>query len=287
VPVIVPIKDPAMQTNRCPAMSPRPARPAFTLIELLVVIAIIGVLAALLLPVLGRAKEMSRATQCMNHLRQLQLGWQLYADDHQGRLVPNGWGSSSGKVPNNPSWAGGWMDLSANNLDNFDTRLLVDPTYLYGGKLGHYTQNAAIYRCPSDKSNALRGNAPHLRMRSYSLNVFMNANNSAVLLHRGRRVFRTVDQIHHPARIFTFLDEREDSISDASFGTVPDAERAIMFRIPSTRHRKHGNLMFADGHWEKKRWQSADFLRAGGTPEQLNARYQDQAWLWEHSNNPE
>jgi hypothetical protein len=245
------------------------------------------VLAALLLPVLGRAKEMSRATQCMNHLRQLHLGWQLYADDHQGRLVPTGWGTSSGKVPNNPSWAGGWMDLSANNLDNFDTRLLVDPTYLYGGMLGHYTQTAAIYRCPSDKSQALRGNIPQLRVRSYSLNAFMNFNNNAALMS-DRRVFRTVDQIRNPARIFTFLDEDEGSISDGSFGTVPDPTKALgQKKMPGTRHRKHGNLIFADGHWEKKRWQYADFLRAGGTPEQRNAQNQDQAWLWEHSNNPE
>lgn len=83
----------------------------FTLIEMLVVIAIIGLLAALFLPVLSRAKERGRTIQCMNNLRQLQIGWQLYVGDNGGRLVPNGFGNTSGKTPNNPSWVGGWLDF--------------------------------------------------------------------------------------------------------------------------------------------------------------------------------
>jgi prepilin-type N-terminal cleavage/methylation domain-containing protein len=55
---------------------------AFTLIELLVVIAIIGILAALLLPVFGRAKEAGRATACVSNLHQIGVALQVYVDDN-------------------------------------------------------------------------------------------------------------------------------------------------------------------------------------------------------------
>jgi len=59
---------------------------AFTLIELLVVIAIMGLLAALILPALGRAKEAGRATRCLSNLHQMGLALQLYVQDNHDRL---------------------------------------------------------------------------------------------------------------------------------------------------------------------------------------------------------
>src|SRR5579871_5731249 len=62
---------------------------AFTLIEMLVVIAIIGILAALLLPVLSKTKLKAQQSYCLNNQRQLQAGWLMYVHEQNGSLPLN------------------------------------------------------------------------------------------------------------------------------------------------------------------------------------------------------
>src|SRR5881398_267575 len=86
----------------------------FTLIELLVVIVIVAMLAALLLPALGKAREQGRSSVCRNNMRQIALAMTLYADDNSDYLP---W---PGDVDRNwqPDWVfGGQPNVDANNPD--------------------------------------------------------------------------------------------------------------------------------------------------------------------------
>ena len=75
----------------------RNRRPGFTLLELLVTIAIIGILAALLLPVLCRPKASALRTACINNVRQIDAATRMYADDHSDAVVlPSGFVYYSG-----------------------------------------------------------------------------------------------------------------------------------------------------------------------------------------------
>ena len=102
---------------------------AFTLVELLVVIAVIGILIALLLPVLKSAKERARRTTCLNNLRQLNMGVHLYSDDERdvGPAIFAGNGSG---------------------LGTFGYRELVNS---YVGVKGMSSPEDAVFACPTDR----------------------------------------------------------------------------------------------------------------------------------------
>jgi prepilin-type N-terminal cleavage/methylation domain-containing protein len=108
-------------------MQPPERKRGFTLIELLVVVAIIAILAALLLPSLAKSKARARRIECVNNLKQVSIGYRLWANDNGGSfpwVVPNADGGSMDAVSGTGDWADHYRCLS-NQVDT--PKVLVCP----------------------------------------------------------------------------------------------------------------------------------------------------------------
>ena len=99
---------------------PGSAPSGFTLIELLVVMAILAILAGLLLPALGRAKQKGHGIACLNNHRQLTLAWLMYAHDFNDRFLFASPGFQASGAQDRPAWMSGSLDFNPTNRSNWD-----------------------------------------------------------------------------------------------------------------------------------------------------------------------
>ena len=224
----------------------------FTLIELLVVIAIIAILSAILLPALSQAKGRAQAILCLNNTKQLTLGWQLYADDFEGRLPYNlGMVGSSFRTPLN--WVNNVMTWGL-DPDNTNTATLTEAS------LGPFVSQAtAIYRCPSDHVVSAAQSAAGWdgRIRSYSMNAMVGdagdfSTNGFNINNPEYTQFFKITQIPQPTEIFVFLDEHPDSINDGYF--LERDYYSEWHDLPASYHNGATAFSFADGHSALHRW---------------------------------
>jgi prepilin-type N-terminal cleavage/methylation domain-containing protein/prepilin-type processing-associated H-X9-DG protein len=266
--------------------------PGFTLLELLVVIAVISILAALLLPVLGKSKQKAWQTACSNNVRQLQLGWIMYASDYNDYLPHNSCGVGAGQTLENPGWVAGnmWLNSDAGQdvdiTESTNTDLLVGNQYAPFGSIGGYVKNPAVYRCPADTSIVPIDGATFPRVRSVSMNNYMGAPELPDF-----RFFMKMQDIiaPGPSDAWVFMDEREDSINDGLFA-VDAAARYAIIDYPASYHNDGSSISFADGHTEYHKWLEPttnpplivdQHLPGGSKPTSPNDR--DMAWLVERT----
>jgi prepilin-type N-terminal cleavage/methylation domain-containing protein/prepilin-type processing-associated H-X9-DG protein len=215
-------------------------RRAFTLIELLVVIAIIAILAALLLPALSAAKEKGYQARCASNLKQMLLGWTLYKEDNQGRLVVDDpWGTT-----NDPSWVHGEMS-DANDATN--------ATLIQIGLLYPFSPNIGVYRCPADRTVHIRSYSMQSQLACYQKGQRYDAQAAGGVPGYPSEYADT--QLVRPAPVQTlvFLDESTLSINDGYFALRVLGD--TWNDIPAIWHSRGANLSFADGHVEHWHWQ--------------------------------
>lgn len=242
----------------------------------------------MLLPSLSKAKEKAHRAQSMSNLRQLGIAWQLYADDNDGRLVANGYGTP-GSVGSTNLWVLGASHKSfAGESDGFtNVDYLISPQY---AAFAHYIKSPGVYRCPADRSTF--GGQP--KIRTYGLNSYLNwstpEGGGDFPLSPNHVNFKKQSDLAgvNSARLLLFVESAPNWICHAGFGI---AMTMMYYQFPAVDHADGGVLSFTDGHVEYKKWHDAYTrnMARGTFTTHLNftsSTHEDLKWLREHATVP-
>jgi prepilin-type N-terminal cleavage/methylation domain-containing protein/prepilin-type processing-associated H-X9-DG protein len=214
---------------------------AFTLVELIVVIAIIGILSAMLLPVLSRGRLSAQRAACESNLRQLGIATELYWDDGHGKcfsyiLAP----TNSGQV----LWFG-WLGPGAEGQRPFD---------LSRGALFPYLNGSDVRLCPAFGKDVAR-------FKLKAANVVFSYGYNAFLSPPAGQPPLNISRVKQPSQTALFADAAQinDFQKPASHAN-PMIEEWYSLDNPTNypgpnyyphghfRHSQQANVVFCDGH---------------------------------------
>ena len=199
---------------------PRSHRGAFTLIELLTVIAIIGILAAILIPVVGSVRARAKSATCMSNLRQIGIALNLYATANRNNLP----------ISHDSSIVGSWW------TKRWEWQI---QSYLEERKAAAHTDALravfdSVFRCPSKPNFSLDG-PTDVERESYGMNAF---NNGAA----GGAKMRSITSFAQPSSVMLVMDTNSGSPSLIN-GTVVNSNA-----YGARWHSDKDHVVFADGH---------------------------------------
>ncbi len=274
------------------------------------VIAIIAILAALLLPVLGKAKARAQGATCLSQGKQMITAMLLYTSDYNDFFPPN---PDDGNTIAGYNWCPGSAGIGG--PQEFNPDVLADPTrsllitYLGG--------NVSVFRCPADLREGLyQGSNPaHIGQivpaaRTFSMsqavgtidpgydateygpppyshygipNLSVNGPwlNNLQTHHRDSpwHTFGRTSDIHSPgpSGLWVLLDEDAKGLNDAAFAFGMESPQ--WFDAPGTYHDGGCGFAFADGHSETHRWADRNEKGSGGVTITDPADQQDWGWM--------
>jgi len=252
----------------------------FTLIELLVVIAIIAILAALLLPVLARAKLKGTEAVCLGCQKQLVSAMMMYCSDNDEQILP-----MSSYDPSTPTpywtaggfWGGSW-DHTING-PNIPSGLPEDmvreaqAALMTNNPLSQYLANPGVYACPGDTRLKINTKTEGWAYGSYSKTQNFGGEENGNYFGQGNTCRKLTDA-KAPANTFVFIEDANSSGSSGggskgyNVGTWVVNWQALppFFTFndpPAQYHGNVGTFSFADGHAEFHKWMTAAAIQAG------------------------
>ncbi|WDE99411.1 type II secretion system protein [Lentisphaera profundi] len=236
----------------------------FTLIELLVVIAIIGILASLLLPVLGKARKQSQSAVCKSNMKQMGVSVMMYLDDSEGFFMYGE--SSDGNAGAYESWDDSLGAYDGRDLTKAEKSLDFLSSVNAPGKGSDH------YICPLDDIVRSTWPSPDAYKSSYA----MTQQNPFSTSGKGIFMFRKDWIVTHGVGIINVTDVSNPSSTIAAgeefnqFGFLGSSGSRYFatsnqfngIALHDPRHQQKQNYLMVDGHVESLRYEST--LATGG-----------------------